>query len=622
MCGLVFLRDQRVASDDISALAERALQKMWHRGPDDGRFVVDGDVLLGHRRLSIIDLAGSPQPMFDQSARYGLVYNGEIYNYREVRGRFCERWDFRTNGDTEVLLAGLTLEGETFLESLEGMWAFAFWDTKKKSLLLGRDRMGKKPLYYQLLSGGGIACASELPSLRELSSASWHEDMHSTSDFLRYGYQMPGYTAWQEVQEVLPGHVAHWQQGCEIQQKAWWQLEPQSFTASHKEARMHLRENLVSAVEKRMVADVEVGAFLSGGVDSSLISAIIRKELGLPLKTFTIGFDDKSHDERQYATAVADKLKTDHYEEVFNAWKGEELESLLLDHLGQPFGDTSLLPTALVSKVAARHVKVVLSGDGSDELFSGYQRYQARMLLRWYTRLPISLRSNLARLIRLIPEPTAHHSRSIIKKAHLFLDIVDKQHAETPYFAPLQLSPKYLDWLAPEISTLGHAPPNLPDTAGPNDLQRMLIADAAIYLPQDILVKVDRSSMSSSLEARTPFLDRKVVELAFSFPYRWHRRGMKGKRMLYEAFNDMLPAEVWSRRKKGFGMPVHDWFRADLGQRLEALLADDPGPFVAENVLTFLGEHRSRKRDHGYRLWQIYIYLLWKQRARRGIKAA
>lgn len=441
MCGLIFLYEQGRPEAELAARAKQALNKIRHRGPDDEGLVLMSSLAVGHRRLSIIDLSASLQPMTDPSRRYVLAYNGEIYNYTEARSRLEGRWTFTTRGDTEVLLAGLVLEGVDFLDQLEGMWAFVLWDSQERRLLLGRDRIGKKPLFFQVLAGGGLVCASELPTLRKLSNEAWQEDEHSTADFLRYGYQLPGYTAWREVREVLPGHVAHWQPGSELQQQAWWQLQPQSFTGSQAEARAQLREKLVKAVERRMVADVEVGSFLSGGVDSSLIAGIVRRELGRPLKTFTIGFEDKNHDERQYARVVASAFDTEHYEEVLQAWSEDELEKLLLDHIGQPFGDTSLLPTTLVSRVASKHVKVVLSGDGADELFSGYQRYQARMLLRWYTRLPRSLRSNLARLIRMFPEPTAHHSRSLIKKAHLFLDIVDKQEAETPYYAPLQLSP-------------------------------------------------------------------------------------------------------------------------------------------------------------------------------------
>ena len=613
MCGLVFLYNLMQEPEELSLRANKALAKMKHRGPDDGRVELVDNVVLGHRRLSIIDISGSPQPMSDPSGRYLLTYNGEIYNYVQVRSQLEGRWDFRTNGDTEVLLAGLILEGDQFLDRLEGMWAYALWDVKEQRLMLGRDRMGKKPLFYQLLPEGGMACASELPALRELNDNSWSEDENSTYDYLRHGYPMPGYTAIREVREVLPGHVAYWQKGGELVQKAWWQLKIREFGADKGKAITELRETFIEAVKRRMVADVEVGAFLSGGVDSSLVCAIVRKEFGLPLKTFTIGFEEAAFDERQYARIVADTYDTDHYEEVLKTWDEQELEQQLLYHVGQPFADASILPTALVSKVAASHVKVALSGDGGDELFSGYQRYQARNILIWYSRLPKGLRHLAERAVRALPEPTAHHSRSILKKAHLFMDVVAKQQAETPYFAPLMFEPSQLNKIAPGLTSMGHTPPGIPEQTELDDIERMMFADALIYLPQDILVKVDRASMANSLETRAPFLDKAVVELAFSIPRRWHRRGISGKRMLKEAFSDLLPTSIWRRRKQGFAVPIHSWFRGGMGDRLLALAHEhSDGPLSISAVSELLKAHREGVRDHSSRLWALYSYLLWR----------
>lgn len=612
MCGVTFVFDERADEDTLRQRTAAALECLYHRGPDgQGIFSVAGGS-IGHRRLAIIDLEGSPQPMWDPGRRYCLAYNGEVYNYRELRDDLDGQWVFATNGDTEVVLAGLILKGSKFLENIEGMWAITLWDTGEKRLLLARDRMGKKPLYYRDISGG-IACASELPALMTLSPGGWEEDVDSTADYLRYGYTLPGYTAYRGVREVLPGHVLTWMPHRGAEAKPFWQLSPEPFTGNRRQTAKQLREALIRAVDRRLVADVEVGAFLSGGVDSSLIVGIVRQELGRSLKTFTIGFEERAYDERRYARVAAGAFGTDHYEEVLGQWDESELETLILKHLGQPFADASLLPTALVSRVASRHVKVALSGDGGDELFSGYQRYQARMMLRWYTRLPKSLRNNIARLVRLLPEPMAHHSRSLLKKAHLFVDVADRQEAETPYFAPLMFSPARMRHLAPEMVARGHPPPNLPETTTPDDLQRMMLADACVYLPQDILVKVDRASMAQSLEARAPFLDRNVVELAFGLPRYWHRRGFEGKRMLRESFSSLLPSSVWHRRKQGFGVPLHDWFRGELGQRLRAWLMDDPGPFHISNVMALLDEHITWQRDHGYRLWLIYVYLLWRR---------
>ncbi len=617
MCGLIFLYDQTQSSEALLSRATKGLDKIRHRGPDDGRIELSGKAIIGHRRLSIIDLAGSPQPMTDSTGRYLLAYNGEIYNYAEVRSRLAGRWEFKTNGDTEVLLAGLVLDGEQFLDGLEGMWAFALWDAQEERLMLGRDRMGKKPLFYQLLPEGGVACASELPALRELSDKPWHEDEDTTADYLRHGYAMPGYTAIREVREVMPGHVAYWKKSQGLTQKAWWQLKIRNFPGDKKSAVAELRETFIAAVKRRMVADVEVGAFLSGGIDSSLVCAIIRKEFDALLKTFTIGFEETAFDERKYARLVADTYGTDHYEEVLKTWDDSELERLLINHVGQPFADASILPTTLVSQVAASHVKVALSGDGGDELFSGYQRYQARNLLIWYSRLPKGLRRLAEKAVRALPEPTAHHSRSILKKAHLFMDVVARQKAETPYFAPLMFDPVMLHQLAPGLEGKGHTPPGIPEQTELDDIGRMMFADALIYLPQDILTKVDRASMANSLETRAPFLDTQVVELAFSMPRRWHRRGFSGKKMLRESFADFLPESLWNRRKQGFGVPIHSWFRGGLGDRLIALANENAdGPISVKAVSDLLAIHRGGARDYGYRLWVLYSYLLWRSHKR------
>lgn len=613
MCGLSFLYNKLFSKEQLASRMQASLEQLVHRGPDDYGIWRDGRVVIGHRRLSIIDLSASCQPMSDLTGRYVLTYNGEIYNYKELRSSLEGPWNFQTHGDTEVLLAGLILHGGSFLDKMEGMWAFAFWDNRERRLLLCRDRMGKKPLYYQA-DNNQFICSSELPALARLTEKSWQEDLDSTADFLRYGYYLPGTTAYQNVKEVLPGHVLHWHPAAKEKQEAYWALSLQPYQKERKTACKELRRCLTDAVERRLVADVEVGAFLSGGVDSSLVVSILTKELGVHPKTFTIGFKERSYDERQYAQQIADECSTNHYVEVLKSWDRHKLTDLIFNNIGQPFADSSLLPTSLVSAVAASHVKVALSGDGGDELFSGYQRYQARAILRWYTRLPHSLRKGVALAIRSLPEPMAHHSRSLLKKAHLFQDIIDRLEDETPYIAPVLYSQEKFNDLFPDLAGRGHRPPKIPQESGPDDIQRMMIADALVYLPQDILLKVDRAAMACSLETRAPFLDRQVVELAFSLPRVWHRHGMRGKRMLHDSFQDILPETIWQRRKQGFGVPIHNWFREALGDELEELLVSTDSPVNEKIVRRLLQQHRQKHRDHGYRLWSIYIYLLWKEK--------
>jgi asparagine synthase (glutamine-hydrolysing) len=613
MCGLTFIYESGGEDGDLRSRSVLALERLHHRGPDGHGLFTGPGWAVGHRRLSIIDIGGSTQPMWDPSHRFCLTYNGEVYNYRQLRADLEANWDFSTQGDTEVVLAGLVLHGPDFLTRMEGMWALALWDTESERLFLARDRMGKKPIFFHA-NDKGITCASEIPALRALSEASWQEDLDSTADYFRYGYYLPGFTAWREVREVLPGHFAWWSPGKgQPEQSQYWQLQLKAFSGSRNEAAETLRQEMVEAVRRRMVADVEVGAFLSGGVDSSLVCAIVRKCLGLPLKSFTIGFSDPSYDEREYASRAANHFGTTHFAEELGAFSSDDLERLQFSHLGMPFHDSSILPTALVSSVAARHVKVALSGDGGDELFSGYQRYQARALLRWYTRLPTGLRRAGEKLIRALPEPVHHHSRSVLKKAHLFCDVADRLNEETPYIAPIMFQRSLRMKLTPDIADRGHSVPEPLEVALDDELHRMMYADALVYLPQDILAKVDRASMAASLEARAPFLDRSLVELAFSLPRAWHRHGFAGKRMLRHAFGDLLPDWLWARRKQGFGVPLHHWFRQDLGLALERMAS---GPNVAplnpKAILALLRQHQSGQRDLGHRLWLIYSYLQWR----------
>ena len=615
MCGIAVLYNPTVVREEQKHAMQHSLDAMQHRGPDDEGMWQERDITIGHRRLSIIDLAASRQPMVDPTGCYILTYNGEIYNYRELRAGLEGQWKFKTQGDTEVLLAGLIVHGETFLEKMEGMWAFAFWTKEDNSLLLCRDRMGKKPLYYQETQNG-IICASELPALAKLTNTLWQEDLDSTADFFRYGYYLPGTTAYSRVKEVLPGHTISWSPQTQLHQKPYWKLSLEPFRGNKQQASDILEQSLTDAVRKRLVADVEVGAFLSGGVDSSLIVSILSHTLGVKPKTFTIGFSEKSYDEQTYAKQMADHCGTDHYVEVLDCWDINKLTNLIQNNIGQPFADSSLLPTAAVSQIAASHVKVALSGDGADEIFSGYQRYQARTLLRWYTRLPATLRTGIGHAIRSFPEPMTHHSRSLLKKAHLFQDIIDKLESETPYFAPVLYSKNMFRSLIPDLAGRGHPVPNLPEKCNKDDITRMMTADALIYLPQDILMKVDRASMSCSLETRAPFLDRQVVELAFSFPRFWHRSGFTGKRMLQDSFAALLPESIWKRRKQGFAVPLHSWFQGKLRENFENLLLNFSSALDKKFVLNLLQQHIMGQRDHGTRLWSLYVYLLWRNKLR------
>ena len=618
MCGYIFSynRDEDILERKVQG--QKSLTLINHRGPDQSNLYITDDVLIGHCRLSIIDVEGSIQPMCDPTNRFHLAFNGEIYNYKQIRKILEKEWQFKTKGDTEVILATLALKKEYLLRTMEGMWSYVFWDNEEKKLLISRDRMGKKPAYYSFQKDG-IVVASELSALINLINDDVTEDFDSTADYFKYGYYLPGTTAYKGIREVLPGHIATWSPYDNFHQESFWELTLNSFRGNKSDADKKIRQILINATKKRMIADVEVGAFLSGGVDSSLIVSIMNNDLNIKPKTFTIGFSDHDYDERNYARKISESCSTDHYEEVLSNFEIDDLNELILNHVGQPFSDSSILPTALVSKLASKYVKVALSGDGGDELFCGYQRYQARAILRWYTRLPKILRKNVDKIVKLIPEPFTHHSSSLVKKAHLFLDITKRIDAETPYIAPVMYAKNEYKELVPDLVKCGHDPVNLREESSLDDIKRMMYADALVYLPQDILLKVDRASMAHSLETRAPFLDSALVEFAFSLPTGWHKGALKGKKILRSAFKCHLPNNIWNRRKQGFAVPVHNWFRKGLSDELVNMSHYIESPIRIEFLKKLIHEHKFGARDNGYRLWSLYTYYLWKSQSTKPV---
>ena len=613
MCGILFSYNLNSNPEAHKVRCESALNKLYHRGPDDGNLICAHPVMIGHRRLSIIDIHHSTQPLEDSSKRYVLSFNGEIYNYKELRKELSGKWNFRTHGDTEVVMAGLVVSGKSFISKLAGMWGFALWDRHEETLLLCRDRLGKKPLYYSLgRNKSEFYVASELPAILTVAQVSPGEDEASVADYFRYGFFLPGTTVYKHVSEVMPGYMLEWSVGNGLKMEAYWQLKPVSFNGSKTQAQKRIKEVFNKAIEKRLVADVEVGAFLSGGIDSSLVVSGMSNKTSGSLKTFTIKIDQAGLDESEYAKKTSDTYSTDHYEETYSEFNHKEFFNLVINHVGQPFADASILPTARVSCLAAKYVKVALSGDGGDELFSGYHRYQARAILRWYTRLPNFLKGNIEKVIKLLPENTLHYSYRLIKNAHLFLETVNRWESGLPYIAPMMYSNAALSELIPEIYRYRHEDIILNKEYLGEEIQNMMYADALVYLPQDILLKVDRASMSHSLEVRAPFLDHELVELAFSLPVKWHRTQLRGKALLKSSLNNMLPESIWGKRKQGFGVPLKEWFSGDLGQELAELNNSITTPLNRKYVNKMLNLHRRGERDHGFRLWQQYCYLKWK----------
>ncbi len=609
MCGIFGV----VGTEPVRPEAiDDGLAALAHRGPDgDGIYRSPPGrppAVLGHRRLSVIDLETGSQPMESEDGTRIVVFNGEIYNYRSLRAdleRSGHR--FATASDTEVLVHGFEEWGESLPERLVGMFAFALFDERTGAVFLARDRFGQKPLYYAV-AAGGLFFASELAALRALLPGGGLDPAALTA-YLRYGYVPEPLCIDAGVRKLPPAHWMRFQPGAEPGFGRYWSLP----AASRREQRLdearcveELDGLLATAVEDRMVADVPLGAFLSGGLDSSLIAAYMCRAQGPGaerIRTFSIGFAEKSYDESRYADRVARYLGTAHHTEKVVLDPARSLA--LLERLDEPFGDASFLPTACLSEITRQYVTVALSGDGADELFAGYRRYAAVRMAYRYNRLPAAVRKGLVgRVLDALPRPPGYYGDSVIARAKLFVAFADRLADDPARFSPaffredelrLLLGDLYLPHPDPVYEAAGADPAGEP-------VDRMLRADLATYLCGDILFKVDRASMYHSLEVRCPFLDHRVAEWALSVPTDLKLRGRGGKYVLRKVAGRYLPPDVLKRAKHGFMAPVDRWFRAGLGPVFEERVA--ACPVVRQDAaLQYLAEHRAGAVDHAIKLW-------------------
>ncbi|MCF7835507.1 MAG: asparagine synthase (glutamine-hydrolyzing) [Candidatus Marinimicrobia bacterium] len=595
---------------------------LTHRGPDDEGFFVCDDVSLGMRRLSIIDVGGGQQPVFNEHKSVVVVFNGEIYNFSEIKKRLLKNGHkFATNSDTEVIAHLYEEKGEGFVEFLNGMFAIALWDKKKKKLILTRDRLGEKPLYY-FLKNKEIIFGSELKALFEHPSFIKDLDLQSLSKYLIYEYVPSPHTIFKNVYKLGPGEILIFSRG-EFSVGKYWDAKFNAGSSSDfKKDLTNLGEKINSAVKSRMVSDVPLGVFLSGGLDSSIISYYAQKNSKEKIKTFSIGFSDKSFDESEYARQVANFLGTDHYEKILTSKDCLDLIPQISDFLDEPMADASIVPTFLLSKLTKEKVTVALSGDGGDELFMGYPTFQAQKLAKIYEKIPTSLRSKMIEpVIRKLP--TSLNNISFDFKLKKFISGLGyiggyRNQIWLGSFFPNELK-QILSQDAFENFNYFEDIDNHLENVRQESLENKLIyLYLKNYLQDDILVKTDRASMATSLESRAPLLDHDLVEFVNSLSHEYKLHGWKTKYILKELMKDKLPKNIVCRKKKGFGIPVAKWIRDDLKDFTLDLFEEDKikeqGIFNYSFIKQLLDEHFSGKKDNRKKLWTLMIFQMWYKR--------
>jgi asparagine synthase (glutamine-hydrolysing) len=606
-----------------TALMARACRAMAHRGPDGEGLLHRPGVGFGHRRLAIIDVADGAQPMATPDGRYWLTYNGEVYNFRELkRDLEARQVRFRTHSDTEVVLAAYATWGEACVERLEGMFAFGIWDQSERALFLARDHVGIKPLYFRQ-TPDRLMFASDIRGLLADPDVACAIDPQALTDYLSVGYTLGAKTIFQGIEKLEAGHTLTWTRGS-VRRRCYWDLAGVLRAAAERPrpaAPGELRERLAGIVTAQMVSDVPVGAFLSGGVDSSAIVALMSATTPTPVQTFSIGFDEPRYSELAYASQVARHVKSDHRELVVHP----DLEDLLPRvawSTGEPFADTSMVPTYLVSQLASQSVKVVLSGDGGDEAFAGYDTYDANRLHGIYRHLPRLMRRYAVEpLVARLPVTSAKVGFDY--KAKQFVKAGDSTFEEAHYsWRCLFSEQEQRSLLPPDLirAAGGYRPfevfaKHFRDVEGLDPLQRAQYVDVKTWLADDILVKSDRASMAHGLETRVPLLDRRLVEFALALPPGQKIRGRTKKYVFKAAVEPLLPREIVHRKKSGFNAPASPWSRGALRQYVSRIVVagDGPVPLDRAALQRLVSEHASSRADHGFKIWALLMLRLWTQ---------
>ena len=623
MCGIVGFVNTSKAAD--RSVLERMNTAIVHRGPDDEGYFVDRSAALGMRRLSIIDVAGGHQPIHNSDRTKWIVFNGEIYNYRELRKDLEEHGHtFYTNSDTETVLRLFDEYGPECIHQLRGMFAFAIWDTVERSLFLARDRVGKKPLLYSLKRNGSLIFGSEFRALLEHPDVGREVDLGAIDNYLSFQCVPAPQTAFRDIRKLEPAHWLLWKDGGITTKRYWLPDFSKKIEITEAEAIEETTRILREATKLRLISEVPLGAFLSGGVDSSTVVALMAEVADRPVKTFSIGFEEEDFSELKYARAVANHIGAKHNEFIV---KPDALELLptLVEHYGEPYADSSAIPTYYVARETRKHVTVALNGDGGDESFAGYERYAAMKLAEKYHFVPKMLRQRvMGPAVDILPTSELRRSR--------FRDLKRFMTA-----AELPKTERYLRWMSTfdsaakkelfcEAVTAEFAKRRdvelidkwFRESNGTGIVDAALLTDQMTYLPNDLLVKVDIASMANSLEARSPFLDHKVIEFAASLPGSLKMRRFETKSLLKKVATRLVPSDVVYRRKMGFGVPIGKWFRSSMKEFLrESLLSEKAlsrGVIRAEIIHRYVDEHTEARRDHSFPLWTFLMLELWFQR--------
>lgn len=624
MCGIAGILNLTGDGRPDESVLMRMLHVIRHRGPDDDGVLLDGELAMGMRRLSIIDLSSGKQPIWDESGRHGVVFNGEIYNYRELRQELLARGhQLRTHSDTEVIVHLYEERQEECLQALRGMFGIAVWDQQQRRLFLARDRLGIKPLYYTQV-GNELVFASEIKAILQHPAVTRSIDWQSLGDYLSLKYIPAPRTLLAGIHSLPPGHWLISERG-RITIKAYWDLP----SAPHQEARsqqdleVELEALLQESVRLRLRSDVPFGAFLSGGIDSSLIVSLMQEQLNEPVKTFSVGFDGR--DELPYARQVANRFRTDHHELRITAHDFRQFAEQVIWHLDQPIADQATIATYMLAHLASQHVKMVLTGEGGDELFAGYARYAGERWSPWFRRIPGPIAKGIDRLLPLLPglrrPKIAMHALLVRQEADRFADWF-------PLFDSSERPALLADGAAEELrrrspsAALAEA---LSRCQAVDPVARMLYVDTKLWLPDYLLLRGDKLTMAHSLEARVPLLDHKLCEFAARLPMHHKLRGRERKYLLKQVARRRLPATIIDRKKQGFPIPIDRWLRDECRDLVNDLLNRDTilrrGLFCPDQVAQLMHQHQQGFADHSTKLWGLASLEQWLRQFVDGTSA-